>query len=57
MLLFMFTDGGFVLDIFLFIDDSNGLRKDITNLIVGFCGYTVAAFVRITEILLNIFEK
>lgn len=42
---------------FLFIDDSNGLRKDITNLIVGFCGYTVAAFVRITEILLNIFEK
>lgn len=42
---------------FLFIDSNNGLNKNITNIIVGFCGYTVAAFVRITEILLNIFEN
>lgn len=42
---------------FLFIDSNDGLQKNITNVIVGFCGYSVAAFVRITEILLNIFES
>lgn len=48
---------GVCLIAFLFIDSNDGLPKNITNIIVGFSGYTVAAFVRITEILLNIFEN
>lgn len=42
---------------FIFIDSEKGLSILYTTIIVGAAAYTVSAFVRVTEILLNIFER